>query len=150
MNTPIWRRAVFQLGVVVMLGALAAAVFGVTVLLGSTGFFPDPNPPGNVSAVNMLWYGPLFAALGAVAAAITQRLLRRPWDALVGVGLFALFIGWQSWLEDFDLATTFDLPVTHTATVVIALSVVVGCVLAATIFQRRTRASSGGVGHLPR
>jgi len=142
MNTPLWLRAVVQAGIAVALFALVIPVaFGIAATLDAIFKYPDLHDPFNEPG-HLICFGVVYLLLGASAAAVSRRAVRRIWDALMGVGLFALIFGWWEWQVEIQLQSEMDPPATGRLAFVVGLSVLTGCVLSAALLRRRVRASS--------
>ena len=141
MNSPIWLRIVVQTGM--MMALLAIMIPVISPVMDALDQRPDPYDPVR-DPMHLISWAVLFLLLGASAAVVSRRLVSRPWDALAGVGLFAVLGGWLEWsCED---ATRIDawLPASRTLSVVIAVSVIAGCIGSAAILRRRAKGSGGG------
>lgn len=137
MTSRLWVRVLLQFATAGVLFALALPVLAsVDRALDAVFHYPDlhdaTREPGHVTL-----FAVLYALLSAAAAALTGRLTRRPWEALGGVGLFAVLGAWAAWQSQVETRAITGLQPSLLFPAALALGSLTGCVAGAAVFRRR-------------
>ena len=131
MEKPVWVRVLLQLVVpMVMVVALFILDYIYTYVWYATTSGPDTF---KVDGPNIIFDVAALLGAGALAAGLSSRLVRRPWDGLAGVALLVGAWGIVGWIHPcggLDAGGEIRVVAFMTAPVV-------GCALTAWVLERR-------------